>query len=156
MIGLLGILKAGGAYVPLDPAYPKDRQAHMLADSNAPVLLTQESLLGQIPSCSAGILCLDRDWSQVARESVENLPHVASPGHPAYVIYTSGSTGKPKGVVVSHENVVRLFTATQHWFGFGEQRRLDAVPLVRVRLLGVGAVGRAALRRPARGRARTW
>ncbi|WP_193475571.1 AMP-binding protein, partial [Streptomyces griseomycini] len=41
------------------------------------------------------------------------------PEHPAYVIYTSGSTGRPKGVVVAHQNVVRLFTATDDWFGFG-------------------------------------
>ncbi|MFC5768233.1 condensation domain-containing protein, partial [Thauera sinica] len=31
--GLLAVLKAGGAYVPLDPAYPGDRLAYMLADS---------------------------------------------------------------------------------------------------------------------------
>src|SRR5208337_232823 len=37
----------------------------------------------------------------------------------AYVIYTSGSTGKPKGVQVTHANVVRLFTATEHWYHFG-------------------------------------
>ncbi len=36
----------------------------------------------------------------------------------AYVIYTSGSTGTPKGVVVTHANVVRLFTATRQWFNF--------------------------------------
>ena len=33
VVGLLGILKAGGAYVPLDPAYPQERLAFMLADS---------------------------------------------------------------------------------------------------------------------------
>ncbi|SDH95965.1 nonribosomal peptide synthetase DhbF [Sinosporangium album] len=38
---------------------------------------------------------------------------------PAYVIYTSGSTGRPKGVLVSHRNVVRLFTGTAPWYGFG-------------------------------------
>ncbi|WP_190127217.1 amino acid adenylation domain-containing protein, partial [Streptomyces inusitatus] len=41
------------------------------------------------------------------------------PSHPAYVIYTSGSTGRPKGVVVPQGNVVRLFGATESWFGFG-------------------------------------
>ncbi|MBO4210278.1 non-ribosomal peptide synthetase, partial [Micromonospora echinofusca] len=41
------------------------------------------------------------------------------PDHLAYVIYTSGSTGRPKGVMVEHANVVRLFTATAPWFGFG-------------------------------------
>ncbi|MEU1661982.1 amino acid adenylation domain-containing protein, partial [Streptomyces griseofuscus] len=37
------------------------------------------------------------------------------------VIYTSGSTGRPKGVVVEHRSVVRLFGATESWFGFGSQ-----------------------------------
>jgi nonribosomal peptide synthetase DhbF len=30
-----------------------------------------------------------------------------------------GSTGKPKGCILTHANVARLFTATDHWFGFG-------------------------------------
>ncbi|MFF9222212.1 amino acid adenylation domain-containing protein, partial [Streptomyces viridosporus] len=43
------------------------------------------------------------------------------PGHAAYMIYTSGSTGRPKGVVVEHRSVVRLFAATEGWFGFGRE-----------------------------------
>ena len=46
IVGLLAILKAGGAYVPLDPAYPKERLAFMLTDAQAPLLLTQQELLG--------------------------------------------------------------------------------------------------------------
>ncbi|MBW4029043.1 MAG: AMP-binding protein, partial [Acidobacteria bacterium] len=34
------------------------------------------------------------------------------------VIYTSGSTGTPKGVLVSHANVIRLFTVTEELFRF--------------------------------------
>ena len=45
--GLLAVLKAGGAYLPLDPAYPTDRLAFMLADSQARVLLTQSNLAGR-------------------------------------------------------------------------------------------------------------
>src|SRR5439155_761082 len=44
LVALLGILKAGGTYVPLDPIYPKRRVAFMLEDSQATLLLTQESL----------------------------------------------------------------------------------------------------------------
>ncbi|MEE1987995.1 AMP-binding protein, partial [Pseudomonas inefficax] len=40
------------------------------------------------------------------------------PQNLAYVIYTSGSTGKPKGTLLPHQNVVRLFAATQGWFRF--------------------------------------
>ena len=43
VVGLMGILKAGGAYVPLDPSYPAARLAFMLADTQAPVLVTQEA-----------------------------------------------------------------------------------------------------------------
>ncbi|MCM8915519.1 AMP-binding protein, partial [Pseudomonas inefficax] len=46
-------------------------------------------------------------------------PGVAvAPQNLAYVIYTSGSTGKPKGTLLPHQNVVRLFAATQDWFRF--------------------------------------
>src|SRR5262249_53959374 len=42
LVGALATLKAGGAYLPLDPAYPKERIAYMLSDSQARVLLIQE------------------------------------------------------------------------------------------------------------------
>ncbi len=102
---LLGILKAGGAYVPLDPTYPVERLAYMLEDSAAPVLVTQTSLAGLIPT-NAAILCVDnlgrasaRPGRAEARPGSENL---------AYVIYTSGSTGKPKGVQLPHRVVVNF------------------------------------------------
>jgi amino acid adenylation domain-containing protein len=75
VIGLLGILKAGGAYVPLDPAYPRERLAFMLSDSEAPVLLTQKRLLASLPETGAKIVCLDADW----RKSSAGLQPSSSP-----------------------------------------------------------------------------
>ena len=70
------------------------------------------------------------------------------PEHPAYVIYTSGSTGTPKGVAChARATSASLFAATDARFGFGAGDVWTLVPFVRLRLLGVGDVGRAAARR---------
>ncbi len=120
VVGLLGILKAGGAYVPLDPVHPSERLSLMLEDSQAPVLLAQESVAANLPPHGARTVRLDADWPVIETGAGKNPPAELRPDDAAYVMYTSGSTGKPKGVVVSHANVVRLFTATDKWFHFGE------------------------------------
>lgn len=106
LVGMLGILKAGGAYVPLDPTYPTERLAYMLADSQPQVLLTQAPFHALLPVTEIPTLCLDTQWTTVATEATDNLPHQTLPQHLAYVIYTSGSTGKGKGVLVTHANAV--------------------------------------------------
>ena len=121
IVALLAILKAGAAYVPLDPSYPKDRLEFMLQDANASILLTQKSLAELLPAANARLVFLDEvDRQAVTPDLTDqaNLTAQLSPNHTAYVIYTSGSTGTPKGTLVSHYNVVRLFQATQAWFGF--------------------------------------
>jgi amino acid adenylation domain-containing protein len=121
LVGLLAILKAGGAYVPIDPAYPAERIAFILNDTAAPVLLTERSLLSALPSHAARTVCLDREREEIARHSSAPVATNVSPDNIAYIIYTSGSTGKPKGVMVTHRNVVRLFSATHDSFAFNER-----------------------------------
>ncbi|MFN3953865.1 MAG: MupA/Atu3671 family FMN-dependent luciferase-like monooxygenase [Pararhodobacter sp.] len=108
LIGALGILKAGGAYVPMDPAYPAERLAHFLADSGAPVLVTQAALIDLLPEHAADLLVLDTDI-RLTNSSNGNPEGGAEGQHLAYLIYTSGSTGKPKGVMVEHCNVANFF-----------------------------------------------
>ena len=42
VVAMLAVLKAGGAYVPMDPAYPAERLAHVLRDSEPLALLVDE------------------------------------------------------------------------------------------------------------------
>ncbi|HEX2271266.1 MAG TPA: amino acid adenylation domain-containing protein, partial [Pyrinomonadaceae bacterium] len=118
IVALLGIIKAGGAYVPLDPSYPRERLAFMLDDAQLSILLTQEKLTELLPELSVPILRLDADSAKIAGEQEDNPVQIRTPESLAYVIYTSGSTGKPKGVLIQHDNVVRLFRATDEWFHF--------------------------------------
>ncbi|MDG9872547.1 amino acid adenylation domain-containing protein [Pseudomonas juntendi] len=118
VVGLLGILKAGGAYVPLDPEYPQDRLAYMIEDSGITLLLTQPELLAQLP-LAPGVQSLVLEQDEPAPgDDQPDLGNQTSPQNLAYVIYTSGSTGRPKGTLLPHANVMRLFQATQDWFGF--------------------------------------
>ena len=118
IIGLLGILKAGGAYVPLDSNYPPERLAFILADTGISIILTQEKLKSTIPSAGDVTICLDTQWHEIAQYAPTNLTTSVEPENLAYIIYTSGSTGQPKGVLIQHNNVTRLFVATQSWFSF--------------------------------------
>ncbi|UUO17102.1 non-ribosomal peptide synthetase [Dolichospermum heterosporum] len=118
VIGLLGILKAGGAYVPLDPEYPTERLSFMLEDAQVSVLLTQKSLLNQLPLDNrekpCQVICLEQlvlsevEVNTFNLELTENPNHQNQPENLAYVIYTSGSTGKPKGVTIEHRAIVNL------------------------------------------------
>ncbi|MDQ7802936.1 amino acid adenylation domain-containing protein [Amycolatopsis sp. A133] len=94
--GVLGALKSGTAYVPLDPADPAPRQALILADAGARVVLTAGGV-----TLEGETLALD-DPAVWADASTDDPEPAAGPDDVAYVIYTSGSTGRPKGVQVGH------------------------------------------------------
>ncbi|MEU4743104.1 amino acid adenylation domain-containing protein, partial [Actinosynnema sp. NPDC023658] len=99
VVAVLGVLKSGAAYLPLDPAYPEDRITATVEDARPVATLSELPDLTGLPGTPPA--------------------PALRPDHAAYVIYTSGSTGRPKGVVIPHGNVVRLFSATDHWFHLG-------------------------------------
>ena len=124
VVGLLGILKAGGAYVPLDPAYPAERLAYMLNDSQAQVLLTQRQLVDSLPNTGSKVICLDTDWELIG-SSCENNPLTSvKASNLAYVIYTSGSTGKPKGVMIEHRSLVNFTQSVTDEYGLSVSDRV--------------------------------
>ncbi len=129
VVGLLGILKAGGAYVPLDPAYPQERLAYMVSDSQMPVLLTQQDLVSLLPEHQAKVVYLDTDWKNISQENDENL-FSGVINDRAYIIYTSGSTGKPKGVQITHEAVTNFLSTMQLKPGLTDKDILLAVTTI--------------------------
>ncbi len=104
LIGILGVLKAGGACLPLDPAHPVSRIAFMLAETQAPVLLTHSRLQSQVPGSKAQIICIDT-FPSSSNKVHSSQPCEVNPDNTAYVIYTSGSTGQPKGIRVLHRGL---------------------------------------------------
>ena len=136
VVGLLGILKAGGAYVPLDPAYPPDRIALVLADARVPVLLTQQSLIPQLPEHDAHVICLD--LTPRREINLATNPHVAVSGENlAYAIYTSGSTGKPKGVGIPHRALANFLHTMREAPGLSEHDKLLAVTTLSFDIAGL-------------------
>ncbi|PYB01001.1 non-ribosomal peptide synthetase, partial [Serratia marcescens] len=103
VIAQLAILKAGAAYVPLDPHLPVARQAWIIGDSGASLILCDRDLDREI---AGEIACLRIDR---LRQNPTHDPAVPRAGDaPAYIMYTSGSTGTPKGVMVTHQGILRL------------------------------------------------
>jgi amino acid adenylation domain-containing protein len=116
VVALLGVLKAGGAYVPLDPTYPPLRLSFMLEDTQAPVIVTQQSQAPRLLAHNAQIVCLDSDAPLLAQQMTTDPAPVATIADLAYVIYTSGSTGRPKGVQITHESLLNLIFWHQQAF----------------------------------------
>ncbi|EZQ64579.1 hypothetical protein AF53_04944, partial [Serratia marcescens BIDMC 80] len=103
VIAQLAILKAGAAYVPLDPHLPVARQAWIIGDSGASLILCDRDIDREI---AGEIACLRIDR---LRQNPTHDPAVPrAGGAPAYIMYTSGSTGTPKGVMVTHQGILRL------------------------------------------------
>jgi amino acid adenylation domain-containing protein len=116
LVAVLGVLKAGAAYVPMDSQYPAERLAYMLADSQAPLLLTQRCIVEKLQESATDLgqtRVVELDQSPAYLQASTAMPARAVQGEdPIYVIYTSGSTGKPKGAVVRHSGEVNL----QQWY----------------------------------------
>ncbi|HKH48538.1 MAG TPA: amino acid adenylation domain-containing protein, partial [Thermoanaerobaculia bacterium] len=128
LVALLGVLKAGGAYVPLDPTHPRERLGYILADSGAPVLLTERALHDAMTFDAEHVVLLD----EAADDKGRWRPLFRSAGGetPAYVIYTSGSTGRPKGVAVRHRGVVNYLATMARRPGLAADDVMMAVTTV--------------------------
>src|SRR5215210_4539118 len=105
---ILGVLKAGKVYVPLDPSFPYARNAYILEDSQAGLIVTNSenrSLAESLSENGQSLLDIDEIGATLSDGNVD-LP--ISADNLANIIYTSGSTGQPKGVVQNRRNLLNV------------------------------------------------
>ncbi|WP_261591361.1 MupA/Atu3671 family FMN-dependent luciferase-like monooxygenase [Pseudoalteromonas holothuriae] len=129
LIAMLAIMSAGAAYVPLDPDYPDSRINYIVENASVSAVIVDSEQQNLPFSSQRKILTLSQLLEAVTDN---NMPSISVPvDSPAYMIYTSGSTGNPKGVVVSHRNMINLFSALDVQLPLtSEQKTLLAVTSV--------------------------
>ncbi len=88
----LGIHKAGGAYVPIDPECPPERVAYILDDSEARIVVNDQTAVSAVRT----------------GQPLQPGEYRCRPDSLAYMIYTSGSTGKPKGVMIQQKAMLNF------------------------------------------------
>ncbi|MGQ3477164.1 amino acid adenylation domain-containing protein [Paenibacillus sp. TY11] len=106
IISILGALKSGATYVPIDPAYPEERIAYMLSDSQAALMLVEEQYESIAVNYNVTVSIVNKILQNDDTVYSSELPP-QDPHHEAYIIYTSGSTGKPKGILTTHTNIIK-------------------------------------------------
>ncbi|HKS72054.1 MAG TPA: amino acid adenylation domain-containing protein, partial [Terriglobales bacterium] len=110
---------------------------HVLEDARVSLLITQSSLLKQMPATSAKTICLDPGCEVLSGQNREPVSSPVGSRNLAYVIYTSGSTGKPKGVQLEHRSIVNFLCSMQREPGFASDDVLVAVTTLSFDIAGL-------------------
>jgi len=104
---MLAIMRIGAVYVPINTKYPSERIDYILRDSEAKLVLLDNSELVAKDTLKKSML-LPTDWQAFKYQDDDKpLPSV-SLDDTAYIIYTSGTTGNPKGVMIKHKSLTNL------------------------------------------------
>ncbi|OLF14448.1 hypothetical protein BLA60_04855, partial [Actinophytocola xinjiangensis] len=159
--GYHGVARASGVCVPVNPRISDAELAHVLAESGAVAVLTDESRLPQVTRVAGGRTVVATGTSLPrgvhAYESLAGTPAPEPPrddlglDEPAYLLFTSGTTGKPKGALCTTRN--SLWTIASCYAPIlglsAEDRLLWPLPLSHslghnLGVLGVTAVGATA------------
>ncbi len=126
----LACARAGLVHVPVNPLLKRSQVAHVLADSEASLLVTGRARLGtleegDVPAGCAAVL-EDEGAEMLAGSDALPLSSV-DPDSLAALLYTSGSTGRPKGVMLTHANMWLGAIGVASYLGLTAADRILAV-----------------------------
>lgn len=122
--------RAGLVHVPANPLLKHKQVAHILADSEATLLVGTSARLDTLlpgdvpPACGL----MREEEAAAAMTAGDPLgPSDAAPDTLAAILYTSGSTGRPKGVMLSHANLWLGAVAVARYLGLASDDRTACV-----------------------------
>ncbi|MEH3105316.1 MAG: AMP-binding protein [Sphingomonas phyllosphaerae] len=120
----LAAARAGLVHVPVNPVLRRAQVAHILADSGAALLLTQDTRAATLETDDVP------DGCRVVTDAGAGdplPPSAADPDALVALLYTSGSTGRPKGVMLSHANLWLGAIGVAHYLEIAPDDRVLAV-----------------------------
>jgi acyl-CoA synthetase (AMP-forming)/AMP-acid ligase II len=110
---------------------------HVLTDSGAVLILTDDTLGARVPAAATGRVLAAGKLTAAERCPSEALVDPAGlPGHDrrpsdvAHLLYTSGTTGRPKGAMHTHTNLIfNAHTVRERIGASPDERTLIAAPM---------------------------
>lgn len=126
IIAIMAIIKAGSAYVPIDPEHPITRVNHIIADTNASLLISTQNhqpALTQLEK-NIDIIWLDTEKKKILVYDKQAEITALQSSLPVYAIYTSGTTGLPKAVLGTHRAIINLIVNQSRMYGIEKNERI--------------------------------